>query len=285
MAFSAFSFTELFQAGLRLILCLALLGGGVASTANEPFLNKPAAEWTEAQALQVLNDSPWAHQVQATMQATLCNYEHPAFPGLYPEEAAQRLDALSPQAAAESVAPDRAEYVVRLNSVKPMQAAAERLIGMGEKYSGYKEGFGLEPGSKPTNLADRDYNLADELTFSVILKQTGPSGESFRDYALPEDRVKHFWECSGIRTADGQYHGIVARATGLSISKHGELTGIRISFPRIVDGKPLITHPNEKVEFRMILNQHVFETSFYVSPGDLFDGTETVLRIPPTVDE
>ena len=186
-----FLFTR-FPAGLRLILCFALLGGAVASTANEPFLNKPAAEWTEAQA-QVLNDSPWAHQVQTTMQAIPCDYEHPAFPGLYPVAVAQRLDALPPQATAESVVPDKATHVVRLNSVKSMQAAAERLIGMGEKYSGYKEGSGLEPGSKPTNLADHDYNLADELTFSVILKQAGPSGESFRDQGLPEAKVKHFW--------------------------------------------------------------------------------------------
>jgi hypothetical protein len=35
----------------------------------------------------------------------------------------------------------------------------------------------------------------------------------------------------------------------------------------------------------MILNQHVFETTFYVNPSDLFDGTETALRIPPKVDE
>jgi hypothetical protein len=55
-----FLFTR-FPAGLQLILCFALLGGAVALTANEPFLIKPVAEWTETQALQVLNDSPWAH--------------------------------------------------------------------------------------------------------------------------------------------------------------------------------------------------------------------------------
>jgi hypothetical protein len=69
-------------------------------------------------------------------------------------------------------------------------------------------------------------------------------------------------------------------ATGLSISKHGEVTGISISFPRIVDGKPLITRRDEKVEFRLILNQHVFETTFHLNPSDLFNGTETVLRTP-----
>lgn len=105
--------------------------------------------------------------------------------------------------AAEPVEPENAQYVVRPNSVKPMQAAAERLIRLGEKYSSYEEGYGLEPGSKPTSLADTDYNPADLLTFSVKLKHTGPSGESFKDYAFPTTKVRHFWACSGIRTANG----------------------------------------------------------------------------------
>lgn len=60
---------------------------------------------------------------------------------------------------------------------------------------------------------------------------------------------------------------------------------ITLSFPSTLKGKPLIAHPNEKLEFRFIANRRVFETTFYVNPTDLFDGTETVLRIPRTVDE
>jgi hypothetical protein len=63
------------------------------------------------------------------------------------------------------------------------------------------------------------------------------------------------------------------------------ITGFWITFPLMVHGKPLITQNDEKVEVCLIVNQHVFETTFSVSPGDLFDGTETVERIPPTVDE
>jgi hypothetical protein len=33
-----------------------------------------------------------------------------------------------------------------------------------------------------------------------------------------------------------------------------------ISFPSIVDGKPLISHRDEKLEFRFILNQRVETT-------------------------
>lgn len=278
------SFTRLFRPALPGIVGFALLGSAVLLTANEPFLNKPAADWTEAEALQVLNDSPWAHPVEAALQSTPCDYEHPAFPGMYPEGLAQSLDLGSAHHTTEPVQPDGAHYVVRLNSVKPMQAAAQRLVRIGEKYSSYEEGYGLEAGSKPTSLPDFDYNPADLLTFSVILKQAGPSGESFKDYAFRETEVRNFWACTGIRTPNGQYHGVVAIPTGLTISKNGERTGIGVLFPRVVDGKPLIARRGEKLEFRLILNQRVFETTFYVSPDDLFDGTETFLRIPPTVD-
>ena len=37
-----------------------------------------------------------------------------------------------------------------------------------------------------------------------------------------------------------------------------------MSFPSIVDGKPLISHRDEKLEFRFILKQRVFETTFIV---------------------
>lgn len=53
----------------------------------------------------------------------------------------------------------------------------------------------------------------------------------------------------------------------------------------MVDGKPLVTHRDEKLEFRFILNQRVFETTFIVNNTDLCDGTETVMREPTRVDE
>ena len=77
---------------LRGLCIFALVPGSVLVTANEPFLNKPSSKWTEAEALQVLNDSPWAHTTTTTTQDTPCDYEHPAYPGLFPEEMAQILN-------------------------------------------------------------------------------------------------------------------------------------------------------------------------------------------------
>jgi len=291
MPFYIFSSIKLLQAGFRGTLSLALLCGTVPLAANESYPKKPPAEWTESEALQVLNDSPWARRVSSTVQATPCDFEHPAFPGLFPEEKAQQLNSLSTRPVSETVTVDRAEYVLRLNSVKPMQAAAERLIQLDDKYSGYKAGIGLEPGSKPTNIAERWYNPADELTVSLILRKPGPNGESFRDYAFQSlndgavaINVRHIFACSGIRTTNGQVYGVTAGICATEATITG-MTGFWVTFPSVVDGKPLITHNDEKVEVRLIVNQHVFETTFSVSPTDLFDGTETVERIPPTVNE
>jgi hypothetical protein len=64
-----------------------------------------------------------------------------------------------------------------------------------------------------------------------------------------------------------------------------KVSAIVMTFPSDVVGKPLISHREEKLEFRFILNQRVFETTFIVSPTDLFDGTETTMYTPTKVDE
>jgi hypothetical protein len=111
---------NLAQLGVKVSCSVALLCWTVSVAATEAFLTKPPGEWTEAEALQVLNDSPWARGVTATTQDLHCDYEHPAFAGLFPDEAARRNDAIKPTPPAAVVQPDGAEYLVRLVSVKPM---------------------------------------------------------------------------------------------------------------------------------------------------------------------
>ncbi len=120
MRISCLSSPGLFQICLRSLCCLALVVGSVPVTADESFLHKPPQEWTEAEALQVLNDSPWAHTITTTTQDFQCDYEHPAYPGIYTEEFAQGQDSITPTPPATEVKPDGAEYLVRLVSVKPM---------------------------------------------------------------------------------------------------------------------------------------------------------------------
>jgi hypothetical protein len=276
------------QIAFRSLCSFALVASVVPLEGNEPFLNKPSSEWSEAEALQVLNDSPWAHTITTTTQDIPCNYEHPPFPGLFREDMAQIADSRSRQFPAESVKPDGAKYVVRLVSVKPMQAAAERLASLDEKWAPYRNGIGLEPGSKPTNMEESWYNPADEITVVLTLKHLGPGGASFMDYAFEQmgdgrKFIAHFFfTCAGIRTANGQVHAVTNR---LRQGNDDKAVALIMAFPSTVDGKPLITRRDEKVEFRLVLNQRVFETTFTVNPAELFDRTETVLRAPTRVDE
>ena len=281
-------FFQVCQVALHGLCIFTFVALSVPLAANEPFLNKPSNEWTEAEALQVLNNSSWAHTITTATQDIPCDYEHPAFPGLFREEMAQIADLRSTQFPAESVKPDGAEYLVRLVSVKPTQAAVERLISLDEKWDPYRQGIGLEPGSKPTNMEESWYNPADEIIVVVTLKRPGSAGASFLDYAF-ENRTDgtaflahYLFACAGVRTANGQIHAVTNR---IRRGNHNKVSAIIMSFPSIVDGKPLFSHRDEKLEFRFILNQRVFEATFIVNSTDLFDGTETVMHTPTRVDE
>jgi hypothetical protein len=278
-----------FQISLQCVCCCVLVAGSVPGTANEDFLSKPPQQWTEAEALQVLNDSPWAHTITTTTQDFQCDYEHPAYPESYRKGRAEELDSMVPTPPATDVKSDGAEYLVRFLSVKPMQAAVERLLSLDpEKWGNYRTGYGLKPGLKPTNLEELWYNPADEITIVIVLKRSGPGGASFRDYAFhrkdePKSGLRHLWPCAAVKTANGVTTAVVGgpvRDDGWNAPKD-----IVLSFPSTSKGKPLIAHPNEKLDFRFVANQHVFETTFYLNPSDLFDGTETMLHIPRTVDE
>lgn len=283
------SFSRRFRISLQCVCCCVLVAGSVPATADDDFLSKPPQQWTEAEALQVLNDSPWAHTITTTTQDFRCDYEHPAYPESYQKGRAEELDSMVPTPPATDVKPDGAEYLVRFLSVKPMQAAVERLLSLDpEKWRNYRTGYGLESGLKPTNVEERWYNPADEITIVIVLKRSGPGGASFRDYAFhrkdePKSGLRHLWPCAAVKTANGVTTAVLGgpvRDDGWNAPKD-----IALSFPSTYRGKPLIAHPNEKLDFRFVANQRVFETTFYVNPSDLFDGTETTLHIPRTVDE
>ena len=68
-------------------------------------------------------------------------------------------------------------------------------------------------------------------------------------------------------------------------SHHGPNKTIQLFFPRLIDGKPLISGAHEKVEFRLILKQRVFETTFCVNGDDVLDGSERVRYLPSAFTE
>jgi hypothetical protein len=193
---------------------------------------------------------------------------------------AQIADSRSPKFPAESVKPNGAEYLVR--------ADASLLRKISQPGAPYRRGIGLEPGSKPTNMAEAWYNPADETTVVLTLKRPGPGGASFLDYAFEDMQTgalftaHYFFTCAGIRTANGQIYAVMAR---MGQGNDNSVWAIIMSFPSTVDGKSPISHHDEELEFRLVLNQRVFETKFIVNPRDLSDGTETLMRTPTRVDQ
>jgi len=97
-----------------LLLVMPVLG-------QQDFLSKPADQWTEEDALKVLNDSPWAHPVTTSTQDAASGYKNPAIPGEISPERAELLEMEAPTPASLEVKPDGAQYLIRWISAKPVR--------------------------------------------------------------------------------------------------------------------------------------------------------------------
>jgi hypothetical protein len=269
---------------IRTVCCMLLIWCTPPVTGQEHSPNSPASESIEQEALKVLNDSDWAHTVKPSLQDTRCTYQNPAFPGLYPEDKAAALDAMAPTTPPDPVRPDDSEYLIRFQSAKPVQTAIQELLAMGEKWAAYgtrKHQVSEDDG--PTDLANARYNIADMITIAVILKQVGPDGTSMFNYGYEDNGHKlpshsfRLWPCAGLRTSNGE---VFARIVPEAFGHDGKSKVLQLSFPRLIDGKPLISNVHEKVEFRLVVNQRVFETTFYIKASDVLDGSEKSLYLP-----
>jgi hypothetical protein len=264
-----------------LILC-APLGG------QQNFLSKPPDLWSEEDALKVLNDSPWARTMTTSTQDAACGYKNPAIPGEFSAEGAELGELHDPTPASISAKPDGAEYLIRWVSAKPVQAAVQRLITLDEKWAAYGQHFERNnPSAKPTDLSRPAYNRNDMITLSVILVRPGPDGGSFVDYAFQDGGTRlpakgfYMFICAGLKTSNG----VVYAHLGGPMGDPPLRPAITLSFPRLIDGKPLITHRDEKVEFRLVAMQRVFETTFTIDARDLTDGSQAGLYLPTTATD
>lgn len=262
--------------------CLLLVVGAISAANNDNYLSKSRQLWTEEEALRALNDSPWAKTVKPSTQDMGCGWKNPAIPGAYSEDHGERIEILEPTDPPVSVKPDGAEYLIRWQSVRQMQAAVQRLLALGDQWKeyGYDQG---EVGGSPTDLANGRYNTADMFGVSIILKHKGPNSESFWDYLLNQPQRSfpahgvHLWPCSGLKTEEGITFAYVATMGHLGYEK----PAITMWFPSLVHGKQLITKPEEKVEFRFVAKQRVFEATFTVNAADLtISRSEQVLYTP-----
>lgn len=267
---------------IRIASCM-LLFWCVSVTGQENRSGSAVSDAVEQEALKVVNESDWARTLTPTIQDVPCTYLNPAFPGLYPEDKAAGADARAPVAPSEVVRPDGSEYLIRFQSAKPVQTAIQQLLALGEKWSFYGPVRLVSETDGPTDLANGRYNVADMITIAVILKHPGPDGTSLFDYGYTDNgRIFpsgsfRVWPCAGLRTSNGQ---VFAHVVPLISGNDGKSKALQLSFPRLIDGKPLISNVREKVEFRLVVNQRVFETSFFVNASDVLDGSERSLYLP-----
>ena len=260
------------------IRCCVLLLACCASLLAQETPSTTSAQ-PEQQALKVVNDSDWAHTVNPTTQDIPCSSKNPAFPRLIP---ADQNDVAAPVATTAVVKPDVSEYLIRFQSAKPVQAATQQLLALGEKWSAYGPPRPVSEADGPTDLPNGYYNIADMIIIAVILKHAGPDGTSLFDYGFENEgrrfpsRSFDVWPCAGLRTRNGQvFAHIVPSAFGSKGYR-----ALQLSFPRLIDGKPLISSAREKVEYRLVANQRVFETTFYINASDVLDGSERSLCLP-----
>ena len=250
-----------------------------STTGQENRSISPVADAVEQDALKVLSDSDWAHTVKPSLQDTPCTFQNAVFPDLYPKDQAFQLDLTNPSRPPDPVKADDSEYLIRFQSAKPVQAAVQELLAIGEKWSAYgAKTWPVRGDVGPTDVANGRYNVADMITVAVILKRSAPYGTSLFNYGFV-DNGQGFpgflvGPCTGLRTTNGQ---VIALTEPEASGKSGVL---QLSFPRLIHGKPLISSQHEKVEFRMVVNQRVFETTFYINASDVLDGSEKTLYLP-----
>jgi hypothetical protein len=278
---SSAAILPLWKSSIRIGSCM-LLFWGASVTGQENRSGSLASEAVEQEALKVLNESDWAHTVTPTIQNAPCSYGNPAFPGLYPEDKAVGIDAAAPVVPSDVVKPDDSEYLIRFQSAKPVQTAVQQLLAMGEKWSAYRaKQYPVSQTDGPTDVANARYNVADMITIAVILKHRGPDGTSMFNYGIEHNghRSRSFrvWPCAGLRTSTRM---VFAHVVPEESGPDDESKVLQLSFPRLIDGKPLISNVREKVEFRLVVNQRVFETSFFINASDVLDGSERTLYLP-----
>ncbi|MGH9787258.1 MAG: hypothetical protein ACRD4U_00970 [Candidatus Acidiferrales bacterium] len=232
MSYRAWTSVSLAAAGLLLL-------AGRATGAEEFWKKKAASEWTAKEALKVVQDSPWAKEVNVVhpRQALSVGTLGPAdVESTLPPEA-QRDPNREPPRRPPHQPLTRASYVVRWESAGPVEDAFARLEELGER----KKALAEAPAPR---LPENRY----VVTVRVV-RAAEPGPDIFDDLSLDALRKR-----AHLRTRHGEVAAQEAERSGAS--------GVHFFFPRDFSGEPLLEGERERVEFFFRGDRFTLEAEF-----------------------
>jgi len=231
-----------------LLLAVATLWvfAGAAAGAEEFWKKKPASEWTAKEALTVVQDSPWAKELNIVhpRQVVSVGTIGPAdVESTLPPEA-QRDPNREPPRLPPHQPLTRASYLVRWESAGPVEDAFARLEELGERKKALTE-------APAPRLPENRYVVTVR-----ILEPAEPGPDLFDDPSLDTLRKR-----ARLKTRHGEVAAAEAERSGTA--------AVHFFFHRDFSGKPLLEGGRERVEFHFRDERFNLEAEFEIRKDDV----------------
>jgi hypothetical protein len=214
-----------------LLSSLAALLVSLPWSAAAQWEKKPYNEWTEKEALKLLNDSPWGRTQVFTSPVTLFKAPQSGRQGVTNPTANTNANAT------------HVNFRIRFLSAKPVREAIVRLLEMKQK-----ESLNEEMATHLKSLATGEFLDLIVITVSCDAQEPGANVQEAvglllsRGYADLKNNT--YLEVKGGRRLFLQDYQ----------PPHRDGLGARFIFSRLVDGKPFITPESEEIHFVTELN-------------------------------
>lgn len=209
------------------VLLLVMVLPAVA--AEQVWRTKPAAEWTVEEALQVVRDSDWAHEVHV----------------LYPSRARvyTRRERYGVWRSPELYFGNWGSYLVRWESAEPVAQAFARLEELGASASAQ---FQAPPPRRP----------GDQHVVTVKTTRPPPRGIDI----LTRLSNRQLLASAELRTARGAVTPVGVERSGM-----GATAAVHFFFPRVLAGQPVVGPYPQQVEFHLEVRRFHLKSKFRAS--------------------
>lgn len=195
--------------------------GLTADIGGFSFFEKPFFKWSEGEAVEILNDSPWAKQVTFT-------------------------DLVSGQGSGRSGEKEIYNtFYVRFLSAPPIREAYARIQQIQYGYDNMppQDKLRLEKAQQPNIEMDG----SQWIVVSVAFRSNDPNEES---------DVRRFFQSETVRTLKTKAFLSTPTCSQVEISAYfpprEESVGAKFVFPRVVDGVPVVTKDCDNITFELL---------------------------------